>query len=258
MTKHAHSLTLKKRLASDQHASQLEKAVQAYKEEMEKPEGEREGYRLVAARFPGVTYSTLRRRIEGMQSIRDFNVSKQRLTQAEEAVMVELITISSDWSNPLTYKSIERFANEILRKRTGSSFIPLGVNWVPRFMERHHDCLQTYWSKPLDTQRAQSLNPEAVRHWFELVKREIVDAGILPENIYGMDESGFPPSNQGTTIVAGRRGNKIQHKQGSANRENATGVIGICADGTVLKPLIIFKAEQLNTSWFDNNVADAA
>ncbi|KAJ7439297.1 hypothetical protein FB451DRAFT_985330, partial [Mycena latifolia] len=59
---------------------------------------------------------------------------------------------------------------------------------------------------------------------------------IKPENIYGMDESGFPPSNQGRQRVVGRRGTKTQHKAGSANHENVTVLVTICADGTTLKP----------------------
>lgn len=73
-----------------------------------------------------------------------------------------------------------------------------------------------------------------------------------------MDESGFPPSNQGTSRVIGRKGNKTQHKQGSGNRENATALITICADGTCIRPLIVFKSEYLHTQWFDNNVSNAA
>ena len=76
-------------------------------------------------------------------------------------------------------------------------------------------------------------------------------------NIYGMDESGFPAMDQGTKQVVGRVGNKVQHKSGTANRENVTALVTICADGTTIPPLIIFKARKLMDTWFDNNVVDA-
>ena len=47
-----------------------------------------------------------------------------------------------------------------------------------------------------------------------------------------MDESGFPPSDQGTTRVIGRRGTRVQHKQGAADHENVTTIVTICADGS--------------------------
>jgi len=68
---------------------------------------------------------------------------------------------------------------------------------------------QTHWSKPLDTQRARAVNLDNVTHWFDLVKEYVVDLNIQPEDIYGMDESGFPPSDQGTTRVISRRGTRV-------------------------------------------------
>ena len=74
------------------------------------------------------------------------------------------------------------------------------------------------WSKPLDTQQAQALNPISVKHWFMLVKNHIVDAGILPSNIYGMDKSCLTPSDQETSHVSSRQGTKTQHRQGGDAR----------------------------------------
>ncbi len=50
-------------------------------------------------------------------------------------------------------------------------------------------------------QRDQALNPTNVKLWFDMVKEHIVDTKVLPRNVYGMDESGFPPSDQGTQHV---------------------------------------------------------
>jgi hypothetical protein len=50
-------------------------------------------------------------------------------------------------------------------------------------------------------QRAQ-----AVKHWFNLVEELAVKTGIRKKDIYRMDESGFPPADQGKTNVFGTRG----------------------------------------------------
>ena len=215
--------------------------------------------RKTAARFGIKCVSTLRNHIQGKQSIQAFNANKQLLTPAEEEKIVELLLVSSNRSQPYDYDRIAYTANQILAARSESTPRRVGPSWVGRFVQRHHEKLKTYWSKPLDSQRAKCLNPESVKSWFALVKEHVVDAGILPENIYGMDESGFPPSNQGTKQVVGQRGMKLQHKQGSANRENVTALVTVCADGTSLRPLIIFKAKLLKRSWIDpaQNVAHA-
>ena len=179
------------------------------------------------------------------------------MTPAEERVLVDHICISADRGFPLTHRAVVAHANEILKSRGGSPIDPES-NWIHHFLERHHDVLQAHWSKPLDTQQARSLNPAAVEAWFDLIKEFIVDKDIWPGDIYGMDESGFPPSDQGTQRVIGRRGTKTQHKQGSGECENVTAIVTICADGTALKPMIIFKGKNLQKKWGENNVAGAS
>ncbi|KIJ41332.1 hypothetical protein M422DRAFT_143409, partial [Sphaerobolus stellatus SS14] len=44
-------------------------------------------------------------------------------------------------------------------------------------------------------------------------------------------------------------GIKWQYRQGNANRENTTALITICADGTCTRPVIIFKGENIMSSW---------
>jgi len=107
----------------------------------------------------------------------------------------------------------------------GDEHNSLGHNWVDNFLNRHHDELQTHWSKPLDTQhgRASSLNSTNVKLQFDFVKENIVDKGILPHNIYGMDES--------------------------------RAIITICTDGTVLQLTIMFKGQNFMNKWGNNNVA---
>jgi len=97
-----------------------------------------------------------------------------------------------------------------------------------------------------------------VQAWYDLVEEHVVKTGVLPKNLYGMDESGFPPSDQGRSWCIGRRGTKTQHKQGGANRENVTALVTVCADGTVLAPTIIFKGKNFMSKWGENNVANAS
>jgi hypothetical protein len=235
--------------------TKLQDAIDEYKREQEQ-EGKKRGLRPIAAKH-GVNFKTFSNLVNGGRSIGTFNASKQKLTHSEERVLVDFILESADRGLPLSHKNIQTHANTIITGRDVPGE-PVGEAWVPRFLDRYRDELQTHWSRPLATERARSLNPEAVKAWFELVKKECVDQGIKPENIYGMDESGFPPSNQGRQRVVGRRGTKTQHKSGGANRENVTVLVTICADGTTLKPTIIFKGKNFLKKWGEDNVAGAS
>jgi hypothetical protein len=50
----------------------------------------------------------------------------------------------------------------------------------------------------------------------------------------------------------------VQHKAGSANRENITVLVMICADGTALQPTIIFNGKRLLKKWGTDNVSGAS
>ncbi|RXW14229.1 hypothetical protein EST38_g11622 [Candolleomyces aberdarensis] len=142
-----------------------------------------------------------------------------------------------------------QYADLLRQGRLGPNCSRVSNSWVQAFLNRYHEILQSHWSKPLDTRQARSLNPEAVKSWFNLVEEFVVKAGVDPGNMYGMDESGFPTAYTGKERVVGARGTKTQHKQGGADRENVTAVVTICADGGTVPPLLIFKGKNIQETW---------
>lgn len=194
MVGRALSIRVKKQKQRRNENTKYQTAVADYKQGQLKP-GKKPGYRLIAKKH-NIKASTLRRLVLGGTSMSAFNASKQLLSEAEERVIVNFILESADRGIPLASSAIRACADAIIEKRSSDGHLT-GECWVDRFIGRHSDELQTHWSRPLDTQRARALNPGIVKHWFQIVKKELVDKGFVPENIYGMDESGFPPSNQG-------------------------------------------------------------
>ncbi|EEB97411.1 hypothetical protein MPER_03274, partial [Moniliophthora perniciosa FA553] len=82
---------------------------------------------------------------------------------------------------------------------------------------------------------------------------------ISHELVYGADESGFTENDSTKVRVIGSRGKRFQHKQGGAGRENTTVIVTICADGTAIRPTVIFKGThfQLGRSkkgWTDGEI----
>lgn len=258
MTGRALSENVKKLKARHVKNAKLQEAVNAYHREQAKPKGvARISLRKIADKYQ-VAKATLSAIANGKRRpMSAYIASKQKVSVPEERVLVDYIKQSADIGFPLDNHNIEKFANAIIQKRDGDGFEPVGKNWVHSFLDRHYDELQTHWSRPLDTQRARALNPAAVAAWFDLVQEFVVKLGVAPENVYGMDESGFIPSQEGHKRVVGSRGTKIQHKQGNASRENVTAIVTICADGTTLDPMIIYKGKNFMKKWGENNVAHA-
>ena len=107
----------------------------------------------------------------------EFNATKQKLSQIKEGVLVNLILESASRGFPLKHCEIQQYANAIHQSRLGVDCEPVSDFWIFRFLDRHHEQLATHWSKPLDMQHARSLNPEAVKSWFDLIEKFIVDLG---------------------------------------------------------------------------------
>ena len=206
--------------------------------------------------FEGVTVGSLRNQAAGKRFIQEFNASKSKLIEEDEKALTTPIQISSHRGCPFTHDDIRHTADRLLEARHGPEYIPCGVTFVQNYLERHRHELKTYWSSHLDMQRASCLNPTAVSRWFDIVEEEIVKKGISPCQIFGMDESGFTLANDGAVRVVGCRNKKIQHKRGGANRENVTAVVTICANGTYLKPVVIFKGQNIWSKWTERNIAD--
>ena len=253
----ADSETLKARKSRVANDHCMLRAVEVYTAEQLKPKTEQRSLRDVAHQF-NINHVTLSKHYKGDISMSAFNALKQKLLVAEEKVLVDFALGCSDRGLPLTHASLTSYANKILQGCLGDQFVLVGKNWSDRFVEWLFAELRTHWSRPLDSHRARALNPEVVKHWFSLVKEFIHDKDIKAHNVYGMDESGFPPSNQGREKVIGRRSAKSQSKQGSADRENVTAIVTICADGTVLNPTVIFKGQNIMSKWGGNNVANAS
>ena len=78
---------------------------------------------------------------------------------------------------------------------------------------------------------------------------------VLPENIYNMDESGFSIGEVEASkcIINVKIRQKFQ-KAKPGRQEWVTSVECICADGTALSPLLIFKAENLSRAWIPASI----
>ncbi|KAF9226141.1 hypothetical protein BS17DRAFT_867739 [Gyrodon lividus] len=78
----------------------------------------------------GVSFKSLSRWYHHEQSISEFNITKQKLTVAEERVIIDFAAWSADHGIPLTHQLLQNSTNKILRARLGSDTKPVGINWM--------------------------------------------------------------------------------------------------------------------------------
>jgi hypothetical protein len=133
----------------------------------------------------------------------------------------------------------------------------LGKNWATNLITCHYDQLGRYWSRALPSKCGRAVNPVTKEEYFKLLKETQEEYEIADELTYGADETGMQTGIGVKEYVVGPKGASVQHQERSGNRENITVLPTICADGTSLAPVIIFKGETFQMKWLQDNPIDA-
>ncbi|SMY21355.1 unnamed protein product [Zymoseptoria tritici ST99CH_1A5] len=64
-------------------------------------------------------------------------------------------------------------------------------HWVPRFVRRHKDQINSRYLNPLDKSRKKADSARHYKAYYDLLKSKIKQYNIEPCNTYNMDEKGF-------------------------------------------------------------------
>jgi hypothetical protein len=144
-------------------------------------------------------------------------------------------------------------ANLLLQKRSNSSQgnpLTVGKLWVHNFVRRYQ-VLTSRYNRKYDYQRAKCEDPAIIREWFRLIRNTIAKYGILDEDIYNFDETGFQMGVITTAkVVTGtERSNRPVSIQ-PGNREWVTAIDCISSYGWSLPPVIIFEGKVYQSIWY--------
>jgi hypothetical protein len=143
-------------------------------------------------------------------------------------------------------------ADRLLAERGGK---PTGKRWVDNLIKRS-PALRVRMTRSYDRQRALNEDPEVIGRWFELVRNIKAKYGILDEDSYNFDETGFMMGVISTRyVVTGseERCGKAKLVQ-PGDREWTTAIECICADGSVIPPFIIFAGKKHISTWYQDGL----
>ena len=206
-----------------------------------------------AASIYNVPRRTLSYRRAGRLSRRDCVPNSKRLDKLEEEAIVKRILEESARGFAPTKPDVRAMANKLLEERAGN---PVGKNWVDNFVKRTPE-LRTRWSRPYDHQRAACEDPAAIQAWFSLVERTKLKWGIVDDDIYNFDETGFMMGKiLSQLVITASEGYGKKKRIQPGNREWVTVIQGVGASGRWLPPFIIFAGKVLINVWFENLPAD--
>jgi hypothetical protein len=202
-----------------------------------------------AAEQYGVSRSRLTARYNGRKTRIEAHAGQQKLSPPQEHVLSNWIRVVGERGIPVSLGTLAAYASTILAE-------PLSESWALRFRARHPE-LKARWSTGLECCRARALNRTHVTGFFDILTEVIAKYNIVPENIYNMDEKGIQMGVGKRTLVLVDRDQKTVQQLENGNRELVTVIETVCADGTALRPSVIYKGQRRDFSWGRDNPCDA-
>jgi hypothetical protein len=158
-----------------------------------------------------------------------------KLTTFEEEALRAWIIDMDNCGYPLTVSNLQCTANLLLQARCGPGAL-VGTNWPSRYINRIPN-LKTRCTQSYDAQRARCEDPVLIQGWFNLVYNTIAKYGIVNEDIYNFDETGFAMGLAGTSrvVTTSNQRNQPTHLQPGdcewatvIESVNATGIDAVC------------------------------
>ena len=91
--------------------------------------------------------------------------------------------------------------------------------------------------------------------WFIDVHCVFDEKNIDIRNVYNMDESGFSIGSINATHIIINKQLRIKYQAQPGRQEWVSVIECICADGTAIPPLVVFRGENLSSSWIPANIS---
>ena len=180
------------------------------------------------------------------------------MTPAEENIPFGRVLSLDERGLSPTLPFVRRMAN-LLQERMPDALT--GQHWVAPFVNRHED-LKSKFSRKYDYQRAECEEPEILRGWFDRVKATVEKYGILADDIYNFDETGFQMGviSTATRVVTRAKPPKSQKGRPKVrqpgNRNWVTAIEGVSATGWALPATVIFEGKVHLSSWYRTGIPE--
>lgn len=164
----------------------------------------------------------------------------------EEAIVQYILDLDSRGFSPRRC-DVEDMANLLTAKRNSRR---VGKNWTDRFIKRRSE-LQTRFTRVYDYQRALQEDPNVLNAWFQLIINMRAKYSIQDGDFYNFDETGFMMGMIRAQMVVTRseRVGKAKAIQ-PGNREWATAICSIAADGYVVPPFLCVAGRFHLAAWY--------
>jgi hypothetical protein len=128
----------------------------------------------------------------------------------------------------------------------------VGKNWITKLIKRRPE-IDSKFARKYNYERAKCEDPKIIQGHFDRVRDIISEYGILPEDIYNFDETGFAMGLCATAkVITGSDRYARPKLLQPGNREWVTAIEATNSTGWALPSYVIFKAKKnARLGWFD-------
>jgi len=127
-----------------------------------------------------------------------------------------------------------------------------GIEWALSFLCRHKD-LTSRFASNIKRKRAE-VSPTVIDEYFANLSKEL--EGVAVANIWNYDETNLS-DDPGQKRVLTKRGCKYPERIMNSTKSSTSLMFCDNADGQLLPPYVVYKAEALWTTWMENGSTDA-
>ncbi|EED14100.1 pogo transposable element, putative [Talaromyces stipitatus ATCC 10500] len=203
-----------------------------------------------AARIYEIPRTTLQDRLNGIQQRSLVRANSHKLTQYEEESLVKWVLDLDRRGLPPRHSLVREMANYILSQHGKPQ---VGKNWITKLIKRRPE-IDSKFARKYNYERAKCEDPKIIQEHFDCVQAAISEYGILPEDIFNFDETGFAMGLCATAKVITGSDRYAQPKLlQPGNREWVTAIEATNSTGWAVPSYVIFKAKKnVREGWFDD------
>jgi hypothetical protein len=158
---------------------------------------------------------------------------------------------------PAKHLMLHGMANEIRKRQvvqindvsiTYIFYMPIGKNWVLRFVLKYPQ-LQTVLRHYTESSHIKGATKDVLNQLFDVFVAVIEKYQLTMENIYNVDETGYALGMIEATQIIIDTNIRSQYQTTPGRQEWVSVMEYICANRIIIPPLVIFKGENLTTTW---------
>ena len=195
-----------------------------------------------AANAYNLCHTLINRRRKGLENRVKSHAHQQVLSPTQEGMLARWILEAEVAGHAFNHQQVREMASLISQASGGTAH--LGKNWVRKFIKRN-PVLQTKKGIAIASQRVHDLYLSAFKSWFSILQSLFICKGVRDCNIYNMDETGNAMGPCANQTILGSIDSKQSYRSTVEDCEWVSVIECICADGTALQPVVIFKGESV-------------